>query len=62
MGGAEMKTDTEILGWLEKNMDYFEHGGRSLGDGYWPQSANPESPYFGLSLREYIETRMEESK
>ena len=60
-----MKTDTEILDWIMLNMDYFEHGGRSLGDGYWPQTeedfdADPESHYIGLSLRDYIETRMEE--
>lgn len=59
--------DGEILKWLEDNMYYMEHGERNTSDGYWPQTEDdydidPESPYIGMSLREYIETRAKEQK
>ena len=57
--------DTEMLDWLEKNCDYFEHGSRSMDDGYWPQSVEDygvdyNNRFIGMTLREYIQTRMKE--
>jgi hypothetical protein len=56
-----MKTDSEILDWLEANVVYMEHGDKADMSKYWPQShtdPEPEEGCVDLSLREYVERMM----
>jgi len=67
--GEERPTDTQILNWLLKRVEYLEHSGpngencRDMDSGsYWPQTFNPDDELCpavealsGLDLRAYVE-------
>jgi hypothetical protein len=60
-------TDTQVLNWIERNCHYMEHNGK-MPDGYWPQEKQDfdndpsQERFYGLSLREYVETRIKEAE
>jgi hypothetical protein len=61
-----MITEKMRLDWIEQNVNYLEHGSIKDRDLYWPQTSedyeiDPESPYLGLTLLEYIDARLSET-
>jgi len=59
-----MITDKQRLDWIETQVCYLEHGSIKDRDLYWPQTSedyeiDPESPSLGMSLREYVDARLE---
>ena len=57
-------TDTEILNWLFSNITYVEHGPTAYA--FWPHKDDEymtfEEDKLGMTLREYVEVRIQESK
>ena len=56
-----MKTDKQILDWLEANVVYMEHGDKKDLSKYWPQTDTdicPDEDCVDLTLREYVERMM----